>query len=53
VNYERWNICKAACNNGKALQVPVYKFVKDGLVRKYGEDFWLALDAYVQQKDMK
>jgi len=53
VNYERWNICKAACKNGKALQVPVYKFVKDGLVRKYGEDFWLALDAYVQQKDMK
>jgi hypothetical protein len=34
VNYERWNICKAACKNGKALQVPVYKFVKDGLVRK-------------------
>jgi hypothetical protein len=26
---------------------------KDGLVRKYGEDFWLALDAYVQQKDKK
>ncbi|MBL7777898.1 MAG: DUF3109 family protein [Chitinophagales bacterium] len=50
VNYERWDICKAACKNGKALQVPVYQFVKAGLIRKYGEDFWNALDAYVKQK---
>lgn len=49
VNYERWNICKAACKNGKALQVPVYRFVKEALIRKYGEDFWNALDAYAKQ----
>lgn len=48
VNYERWSICKAACKNGKALQVPVYRFVKEALIRKYGEDFWNVLDAYAK-----
>ncbi|HWB64495.1 MAG TPA: DUF3109 family protein [Chitinophagales bacterium] len=50
VNYERWNICKAACKNGKALKVPVYKFLKEAIIRKYGEDFYEALDQYAQQK---
>lgn len=44
VNYERWSVCKPACKNGKALQVPVYKFLKEPLVRKYGEDFYNALE---------
>lgn len=47
VNYERWDICKAACKNGKALKVPVYKFLKEPLIRKYGEDFFDALEQYV------
>ncbi len=49
VNYERWSICKAACKNGNKLKVPVYKFLKDGLVRKFGIDFYEALDAYAQE----
>ncbi|MBS1612462.1 MAG: DUF3109 family protein [Bacteroidetes bacterium] len=48
VNYERWDICKAACKNGKALKVPVYKFLKGPLIRKYGEDFYDALEQYVE-----
>ena len=50
VNYERWHICKAACKNGKALKVPVYKFLKDALTRKYGADFYAALELTVQEK---
>lgn len=49
VNYERWHICKAACKNGKALKVPVYKFLKEPIIRKYGEDFYEALEQYAQQ----
>jgi hypothetical protein len=48
LNYERWNICKAACKNGKALKVPVYRFLKDALIRKYGEEFYRALDEYAK-----
>jgi hypothetical protein len=51
INYERWNVCKAACKNGQALKVPVYKFLKDALIRKYGEGFYNVLELYVQQKD--
>jgi len=40
VNYHEWNICSAACSYGKSLQVPLYKFLKDPLVRKYGQDWY-------------
>lgn len=40
VNYHKWSICSAACTLGKSLQVPLYKFLKDPLVRKYGEDWY-------------
>lgn len=36
VNYNRWEVCSPACKNGKELGVPVYQFVKDALIRKYG-----------------
>ena len=44
VNYSRWNICNPACSLGKYLQMPVYKFVKTALVRKYGVEFYERLD---------
>jgi Protein of unknown function (DUF3109) len=37
VNYHKWKICSAACTLGQSLQVPLYKFLKDPLIRKYGE----------------
>lgn len=46
VNYEpREDLCKAACNLGKKLKVPVYVFLKEALIRKYGKDFYDALCA--------
>lgn len=53
VNYERWNVCKAACKNGKALKVPVYKFLKEPLIRKYGEGFYRVLELYAQEHSEK
>lgn len=44
VNYHKWPICDDACALGKELQVPVYKFVKDALVRKFGEDWYSKLE---------
>ena len=45
-NYEpREDHCKAACSLGAKLKVPVYKFLKEPLVRKFGEAFYEALDA--------
>ena len=44
VNYHHWHICDDACTLGKELQVPVYKFVKQALVRKFGEDWYEELE---------
>ncbi|MEO6668186.1 MAG: DUF3109 family protein [Ferruginibacter sp.] len=45
-NYEpREDNCKAACALGKKLKVPVYQFLKEPLVRKFGQQFYDALDA--------
>jgi len=40
VNYHKWYICDDACSLGKELQVPIYKFVKEALIRKFGEDWY-------------
>ena len=44
VNYHKWEICDDACTLGKELQVPVYKFVKEALIRKFGEDWYSELE---------
>lgn len=45
VNYEpRKSLCKPACKLGNSLKVPVYQFLKAPLIRKYGEEFYKALD---------
>ena len=50
VNYEpRKTLCRPACKLGKKLQVPVYKFLKEPIIRKYGELFYEALEAVAQQ----
>lgn len=44
VNYHRWDICGAACALGSSLKVKVYVFVKEALVRKFGEEWYAALE---------
>ena len=43
LNYHKWDICSDACTLGRELQVPIYKFVKTPLIRKYGEEFYETL----------
>jgi len=44
VNYHKWYICDDACTLGKELSVPVYKFVKQALIRKFGEAWYQELE---------
>ena len=44
VNYHKWPICDDACSLGEELGVPVYKFVKEALIRKFGEDWYNELE---------
>jgi hypothetical protein len=43
INYDRWHICNDACSFGEKLGVPLYKFLKEPLIRKYGEVWYRQL----------
>lgn len=49
VNYHRWHICDDACSLGKELEVPVYKFVKEALVRKFGPEWYAELEKVAEE----
>lgn len=53
LNYHRWQICSPACDHGKALGVPLYKFLKTPLVRRYGEDWYQELEQQVAAKEQE
>jgi hypothetical protein len=44
LNYHQWDICSAACDRGDKEKIPLYKFVKNALIRKYGQDFYDELE---------
>lgn len=44
VNFHSWEVCKPACECGAKLDVPVYKFLREPLIRKYGEDWYKQLE---------
>jgi hypothetical protein len=44
LHYDRWNICHAACSFGRELKVPVFRFLKEPLIRKYGADWYDELE---------
>jgi len=40
VNYHRWDLCKAACRLGAKKEVPLYVFLREPLIRKYGPSWY-------------
>lgn len=44
LTYNEWDICAPACACGEKMDVPVYRFLKEPITRKYGEIFYLELD---------
>lgn len=49
VNYNTWDICDDACTLGKELQVPVYKFLKNALILKFGENWYMELEKVAEE----
>ena len=44
VNYHQWHVCNCAVKLGEKLDVPVYEFLKEPLIRKYGEQWYKKLE---------
>ncbi len=51
VNYDTWDICGPARKQGDELQVSVMEFVKEALIRRFGEDWYKHLS--IAAKKMK
>lgn len=50
LNYHRWIVCEQACENGDKLKLPVYRFLKEPLIRKYGEGWYEDLEKAVNSR---
>ncbi|MCB9185308.1 MAG: DUF3109 family protein [Flavobacteriales bacterium] len=53
VNYNKWSICKPACDCGAKLNVPLYRFLKEALTRKYGDAWYQELEMIDQLRNQK
>lgn len=40
LQYHRWNICKPAVEKGRELHLPIYKFLRDPLIRRFGQEWY-------------
>lgn len=40
LNYHRWDICRPAVELGRKLQLPLYRFLKEPLIRRFGQAWW-------------
>lgn len=44
VNYHKWDICAPAVHFGKASNTPLYIFLKDPLIKRFGMEWYVQLD---------
>lgn len=44
MNYHRWDVCKAAVALGENKDMPVYRFLKEPLIRKFGKEWYDELE---------
>lgn len=51
VNYHRWHVCSCARKLGSKLKVPVYRFLKEPLIRKFGDDWFNQVE--IAAKELK
>lgn len=45
LNYDEWDICSAACQLGEEQKVAVFQFLKEAIIRKYGDSFFEEMEA--------
>ena len=53
INIHDWHVCKPACECGQKLKVPVFKFLKSAIIRKWGLEFYNQLNQAFDQFFLK
>ena len=49
LNYHRWDVCRDAVKKGHELDLPIYKFLKGPLTRRFGEEWYKELEAVAEE----
>ena len=49
LNYHRWAVCSDAVKKGKELDLPIYKFLKEPLTRRFGSEWYEMLEEAARQ----
>ena len=49
LNYDRWDVCQAAAIKGHREHIPVYKCLKEPLIRRFGQDWYDELELTVSE----
>ncbi|MBR6978329.1 MAG: DUF3109 family protein [Prevotella sp.] len=49
LNYHRWEVCRDAVEKGNLLHLPIYRFLKEPLVRRFGEEWYKELEQVAAQ----
>ena len=51
LNYDHWSICRTAVENGERLHLPVYQFLREPLIDKYGAEWYAELEEMVRLRN--
>ena len=49
LNYHRWSVCECARKKGKSLDLPIYRFLKEPLIRRFGKEWYTELETIVKE----
>jgi hypothetical protein len=50
INYHKWHICNCAVKKGTQQKIALYQFLKEPLIRKYGEEWYAELVKQIEEK---
>jgi len=45
LDYNRWDVCRSAVEKGREEQMPIYKFLREPLIRRFGQEWYDELAA--------
>jgi len=49
INYHRWNVCREAVKKGRELNIHIYEFLKEPLIRRFGKEWYDKLCTLAEQ----
>lgn len=49
LQYHRWDVCRPAVKKGRELNLPIYRFLRDPLIRRFGQAWYDELCAVADQ----